>query len=145
SITDFIPANELEGALANRLLHADTIDMVRILPKMLEHMPPEERERLFKEPIKHINREIWDELAATRPQLLKQGFSPEAPQAYFSKIFTGGVEERVSDAHDDILFNGVSMEAAVTILPMLFEALDKEDRIKTTKVIAEALHEIGED
>ncbi len=144
-ITDFIPAEALAPALHNRLLHADTIELVRILPKMLEHMGMEERARLFGAPLSRIASEVWQEMAQTRPQLLDQGFDPKHPRPYFRKLTRPGSDVQVSPQGDDLLFNGVSMEAAAVILPMLFAALAEASRSQAVRAMADALCAAGED
>lgn len=145
SITDIIAPEALMPALQNRLLHSDMIELVRILPTLLEQLSPEIRTVLFDKPLAGVPAAMWKELAGTRPQLQAQGFDPAYPQRYFSALNHAGTGGDVSATRDDLTFNGVSMEAVASVLPMLFDALDIDARVQVARAFAEALHRAGED
>ncbi len=85
-ITDIIPAEVLFPALQNMLLHADTIELVRVLPKILAHMSDADRAMIFDKPTDHIGQEVWDEISKTRPHILQEGFNKGNPENYFHKL-----------------------------------------------------------
>ncbi len=145
SITDLVGAEDLTEALHNRLLHADTIEVVRILPKLLEKMSVDERGRIFVEPIGSIASETLKEIRKTRPHLRKDGFTTKGQQAYFEKLLQSDNKIEIAANGEDIQFNGVSMEALVVMLPGLLLAGDKASQVQTTQIIANAMHAAGED
>jgi len=140
AVTDFIPPETFVPALQNRLLHADTIELVALMPKLLEHLSAEDRALFFGAAVARIPQEMWDEIAQTRPSL---AFNPQNPQAYFAPLLDGGTDIRATP--EDVTVNGVSMEITATIFPMLFDALEEKDRAGATIAIAQSLQKAGKD
>lgn len=144
SIIQFIPPAALAKALENRLLHLDTVELVRLLPKLLQHMSPQDRAKIFVDPVVGIPTEMWEEIGQTRPHLKAE---LTRPAVYFGQLANSNNSIALTQhqSYDDILFNNVSMEATATLLPILFASLQGEQRFAATQAIAEALHASGED
>lgn len=145
AVTDVVPATQLVEALRNLLLHADTIELVRLLPRLLGEMDPRERALLFGEPMARIRPEMWEEVAQTRPQLRRDGFDPREPQGYFRRIMQPEARTQVAESGDDLRFGGVSMEIAAAVLPMAFEAIGPALRLQACQAIGRALRASGDD
>ncbi len=145
NITDHISAEDLTPAVHNRILHADTIELVRVLPKVIEKMSGDERDMFFVQQVDKIPEHIWEEIAKARPQLLEKGFDQKNPKAYFEKLLSNGNGAQISSNKDDIEFNGVSMEIVSFLLPMMFDAQEKTQQIKSTQILTNALNAAGED
>lgn len=142
---DIVEADLLGPAIFNRLLHIDTTELVRLLPKILESMPHDHRELLFRD-VSAVAPAIWEAIAKERPQLVTQGFGSLSTRTeYLTKLWRPGPGTAIASSGNDITFNDVSMELIATILPTLFHELDTPARKQIIESMAKGLHKAHED
>lgn len=123
--TGAIALDKLTRGVANRLLHADTLEMLEWL-KDPDFLTKETLELLFsRENMRHFPADSWKAIRESRPHI--------RPLGSFHK-----------SVHNPAM-RGDTKEAMTALLPGLFASLAEPARIKVARQIILALHERGKD